>query len=114
MEDRKIGFNYKRRKIILKVNLCNNFEKIIGLMFSLRKAKPLLFEFEKPVKISIHSLFVFYPFLALWLDNKNNIVDKRVVTPFRISVSPKKKFSRLIEIPINEDNKHLIRLLVGD
>jgi uncharacterized membrane protein (UPF0127 family) len=114
MKKKRIGFNYKKKKIILDVNTCNNFEKVIGLMFSSRKAKPLLFEFEKPVKISIHSLFVFYPFLALWMDNKDNIVDKRIVDPFKISVSPNKKFSKLLEIPFNEDNRHLIELLVGD
>jgi uncharacterized membrane protein (UPF0127 family) len=96
----KIGtssFNIKNLKT------CNEFEKFSGLMFSSRKnARALLFNFRKPTNLAIHSFFVFYPFLAVWLDNKNKVVKMSIVKPFTPFVKPKKSFLKLIEIPLNE------------
>ena len=79
-------------------------------MFSSRKnARALLFNFKKPVKLAIHSFFVFYPFLAIWLDNKNKAVKISVVKPFTLFVKPKKSFLKLIEIPINEKYKKIVK-----
>ena len=76
--------------------------KIRGLMFCRREKCPaLLFEFKKPTKLKIHSCFVGFSFIALWLDNKNNILEKKVVRPWKISISPRKPFNKLLEIPIN-------------
>ena len=101
---KKIGLNYKGKKIEIDVKVCNWFEKLSGLMFCRRKkAKALLFDFEKPTKIRIHSLFVFFPFIAIWLDNENEVVDLKVVKPFKLSVSSAKPFVKLVEIPINDN-----------
>ena len=89
--------------------------KAIGLMFSGReKAEILLFEFKKPVKMRIHSFFVFYNFIAIWLDKKNNVVDWKIVKPFLPSVSSKKPFYKLVEIPINDKYSTLCSVIVGD
>ena len=53
--------------------------------------------------MAIHSFFVFFPFLAIWLDDKDKIIDSKVIKPFRFSILPSKKFVKLIEIPINKD-----------
>lgn len=67
----KFNFRYKNKKIRINVKVCSEFNKFLGLMFVRRKrAKALLFDFEKPTKISIHSWFVFFPFVAIWLDDK--------------------------------------------
>lgn len=112
---KKIKMNFNKRNFEIDLKVCNTFGKFWGLMFSKKeKAQALLFDFKKPTKIKIHSLFVFFPFIAIWLDEKNNIVDKKIIKSFRFSVSPKKHFCKLIEIPINKKYTQIVTLLVGD
>ena len=80
----------------------SEFGKGIGLMFHSREKCPaMLFEFTCPTTMRIHSLFVFFKFAAIWLDEKNNVIDMKIVKPFRFSVSCKKPFYKLVEIPLN-------------
>lgn len=97
------------------VEKCNLFMKFKGLMFCTRgKAKALLFEFKNPVKIKFHSLFVFFPFVAVWLDEKNKVIDFRVIKPFTWTISSEKKYKRLLEIPMNNLYRKIITSFVGD
>jgi len=73
--------------------------KYLGLMFRTRKTEPLLFKFNKPVRISIHSLFVFFKFKAYWYDEHGLLIESRVVKPFSINIKPSKSFSKLVEVP---------------
>jgi uncharacterized membrane protein (UPF0127 family) len=74
-----------------------------GLTFRSKKnARALLFEFSPPVRLSIHSLFVFFPFVAVWLNQKDEVIQKKVVRPWKIRIKPTKSFSKLVEIPINK------------
>ncbi|MEK6910494.1 MAG: hypothetical protein AABW82_01860 [Nanoarchaeota archaeon] len=102
-----------KKKIKVNVKKVSFFGKFFGLMFRGRDTTSLLFEFSKNVNISIHSLFVFFPFLAVWLDDKNRIIEKRIVKPFIFSAKPSKKFRKLVEIPLNNENKRIIHFLVG-
>jgi len=112
---RKINFFYKGKSFSIEAKKCNLIGKGIGLMFSRReKAKILIFEFDKERKIIIHSFFVFFPFVALWVDDKNKIVDSKIVKPFTPCVSPSTKTNLLIEIPINKKNKNLVKNLFSD
>ena len=112
---KRIGFLYKGKKFLVDAVICNSFGKFLGLMFKEKeKSHALLFDFKKPTKIKIHSLFVFFPFVAIWLDEKNKIVDLKVVKPFTFSVFSKKSFKKLIEIPLNRRYENIIKLLVGD
>ncbi len=71
----------------------------IGLMFKSSKTEPLVFTFSKETKISIHSYFVFFPFIAYWyLDNK--LIDRKIIMPFTKNIRPSKSFNKLIEVPI--------------
>ena len=98
-----------------KVKKVNGVGKIVGLMFSRReKADILLFEFKKPTKMKIHSCFVFSPFIAIWLDKGDNIIDLKRVKPFKLSFKIRKPYYKLVEIPINKRNKKIIELLDGD
>lgn len=108
-----IGFSNNDKKINLEVKLCNSiFSKIKGLMFTRKQnAKALLFNFKKPTKIKIHSFFVFFPFLALWLDDNNTIIESKIIKPFKFSISSKKPFSKFVEIPINKKYFSVIKLL---
>jgi len=105
----------KIKNINIDAKECSGWKRAIGLMFKRReKANALIFEFDKPTKMSICSLFVFFPFIAIWLDKKNEVIGSEVVKPFTISVSPKKPFSKLIEIPLNKKYNQLNKILVGD
>lgn len=109
----RINFNDKSVEIS-KVKECNWFNKIKGLMFSRReKANILLFAFDKPTKMAIHSFFVFFPFIAVWLDSKNKVIEMKVVKSFSPLVSCKKYYYKLVEIPINLQYSKIVKFLVG-
>jgi uncharacterized membrane protein (UPF0127 family) len=79
------------------------FQEARGLTFRTRKnARALLFEFEKPTNLKIHSCFVWFPFIAIWIDQKDKVIKKKIVHPWRVSINPKESFKKLIEIPIND------------
>lgn len=103
----------KFKKIKIKeVKKLSEFGKTIGLMFRRKEKCPaMLFEFKFPNKMLIHSLFVFFKFGAVWLDNKNRIVDMKIVKPFMLSVSSRKNFYKLLEIPLNKKYKKEIKIL---
>ena len=106
----KFNFKYKNKKFGISVKKLSWFRKGIGLMFSSRKkAKALLFEFQKPTKMSFTSLFVFFPFIIIWLDDKNNVLDFKKVKPFTFHISSEKPCKRVLEIPFNDNYEEIIR-----
>jgi uncharacterized membrane protein (UPF0127 family) len=112
---KKIIIHYKKKRITVIAEDCNSLRKFIGLMFSRRqKAGILMFKFKKKRKIVIHSFFVFYSFVAVWLDERNRVMDLKVVKSFIPYVSHKNKADKLIEIPINKKYDDILTLLVGD
>jgi len=106
----KIILNYKNKRLNLNVKTCNWLKMFKGLMFTCKeKARALLlFDFKRPRRMKIHSCFVFFPFIAIWLDDKNEIIDLKIVKPFRLRVIPKKSFTKLIEIPINKKYERVV------
>lgn len=102
----KITLN--KKTIDVPLRRLSLFGKIKGLMFS-RSSQILFFANTN----RIHSLFVFFSFLAVWLNDKNEIIEITMVKPFRLDVKPRKFATNLIEIPIVEDNNKIIELLVG-
>lgn len=105
----KFNFSYKRKEFNIDVKECNGINQGIGLMFK-KKSKPLLFNFKKPVGISIHSFFC-VAFIAIWF-NGNKIVDVKYVPPWKIGIKPIRPFDKFIEIPINDKNFNSIKLLI--
>lgn len=73
--------------------------KYFGLMFRTKKTKPLVFNFSKPVLIPIHSLFVFFNFVAIWFDKNNKVIDYHIVKPFSLNIKPSRPFIKLVEVP---------------
>ena len=110
----EIGLKYKGKKINLQVKKLGVFGRFIGLMFSRREnARALLFDFKKPTRTPIHSFFVFYPFIAVWLNKNWKIQELRVVNPFLPCIKPKKPFCRLVEIPLNSQYQKVLEHLFG-
>jgi len=107
--------NNSKKIKIPKVRKLGFLEKGFGLMFTRRKrARALLFEFNKPVNFHLTSLFVFFPFLAIWLDKNNNVLEKKIVRPWKITISSSvKSYYKIIEIPINKFYSSSVRDLVG-
>ncbi|MEA3399457.1 MAG: hypothetical protein U9R00_03040 [Patescibacteria group bacterium] len=109
----KILFNYKKKKISLEVRKIPKIFEGIGLMFSSKNTKPVLFSFKKSIKLKIHSYFVFYKFLALWFDEDMKLIDKKIIKPFQLGISPSRKFKYLVEIPFNSNSDEVLKFLVG-
>lgn len=106
----QFNFNYKGKTFNIDVETCDNYlSRALGLMFR-KKSKPLLFIFEKLNKQAIHSFFCI-PFIAVWFDN-DKIIDIKLVKPWRISVFPSSKFDRLLEIPVNDKNFDILKVLI--
>lgn len=115
MKNKKDCFRYNKEKICLDVKECGFFERFRGLMFRKKNFSDiLLFDFKKPVGYSIHSWFVFFDFLAVWIDENDNVIEIKRVKPFVFRIKPKQKFSRLIEIPFSDKNKKTIQKLVEE
>jgi uncharacterized membrane protein (UPF0127 family) len=114
MKFKRVDFKYKTKNFSLDFVECNFLKRISGLTFTKKSnAKALLFDFKKPVLVPIHSLFVFFDFIAVWLDEKGKVVDLKVVHPWNFSVCPTRKFNKLLEIPINNSYFKFCDSLVG-
>ncbi len=109
--------NIRHKRRIIEIN---NLKRVSwigmtkGLMFTRINTRNRIFVFNKLKKRSIHSFFVFYDFLAIWLDKDNNVIEHRVVKPFSFSIKPSRPFSRLIEIPLNKNNRKAFGFLVAE
>ena len=111
----EIGLEHRSKKIKLDVKKCGFFGIFRGLMFRRReKATALLFDFKKPRRLKIHSWFVFFPFLAVWLDDKNRILEIKMVKPWKFCVFPKKSFYKLVEIPCSSKYDNIMKFLDED
>lgn len=106
----RLNVSFNGKKISLEVKKTGFFRKGFGLMFRSRNTSNLLFEFRDFVtwKGNLTSYFVFFKFLTLWMDDKNNVVDFRIIEPFVFSVKQKNRFCKIVEIPFNGRNKKLI------
>jgi len=105
---------YKNKRFEIPVKKVSFFGKFSGLMFRTKETGNLLFDFRRDVEFSLHSFFVFFDFLVLWLDENNKVVDFRVAKPFLFSIRTKKPFRRILEIPINRKNSKIVSFFVGE
>ncbi len=104
---------YRRGKSLnLSVKKVNFFGKFVGLMFKSKNTGILMFDFGRKNMLGIHSYFVFFPFLAVWLDGKDEVLESRIIKPFTFIVKPKSSFVKLIEVPINNKNLKIIDFFV--
>jgi uncharacterized membrane protein (UPF0127 family) len=95
----KFNFYNNSKRYGVNVDLCDNiFSRTLGLMFK-KNSKPLLFLFNKFTKEPIHSLFC-VPFIAIWFNN-DQIIDIKLVKPYKLLIKPKLQYNKLLEIPRN-------------
>lgn len=87
--------------------------KYFGLMFRNSNTENLLFTFSKNGRHRFHSFFVFFPFLIVWLDEKNSIMEFKIARPFLFSIVSRKKFKKALEMPLNKKNAKVINFIVG-
>jgi len=85
-----------------------------GLMFRSCDCENLLFSFNKDVSMAIHSWFVGFDFLAVWLDKDFNVLEYKMIKPWSFHIKPKKKFRYLVEMPVNEENRDIIDKILGE
>tara|TARA_Y100000310_G_C20610062_1_gene777537 strand:- start:35 stop:379 length:345 start_codon:yes stop_codon:yes gene_type:complete len=107
----KLKIKYSGKDLELdNLVVANLFLKFRGLMFRSKKRAPtILFKGEH----ALHSYFVFFPFLTLWLDGENNVVAWKVIPSFVSYIKPKQSFSKIVEIPLNAENKKVFEFIVG-
>jgi len=105
-------FKIKSEEFTIKVKPCNTIlSKTTGLMFR-KNSPPLLFTFKKPTNQPIHSFFCL-PFIAIWfLENK--VTELRHIKPNQLSIKPKQKFTRLLEIPSNNKDFSFFHKSIDD
>lgn len=98
-------------KVRVRVKEAKGLKRFLGLMFRSKDTENLVFNFKEPTDQAIHSYFVFFPFVALWLDEKNRIMESRMIGTFKENIRPKSKFCRLVEIPLNRKNVEILKEL---
>ena len=111
----KILINNSGRTISIDAKQTGFFRRGFGLIFRGRNTENLVFDFKKEVyrRGALTSFFVFFNFLAIWLDNKNEVVEWRICKPFEPRIMPKNNFQKIVEIPFNRKNEEIIRFFVG-
>lgn len=114
-EQKKIELNLDGKKKSIVIDLVPKWFEGIGLMFKNKGyRRRLLFSFGRVSRVAIHSLFCFYEFYAVWLDNNMNILEFSKVRPFRFSVKPRRDYRYLLELQINESNFDIINFIDAD
>lgn len=102
----RYNFIYKNKAHGVDAVRCNSFQKFAGLMMKRKeKSKALLFIPSS----EIHSFFVPFNFLAVWLDSRDRVLRIDRVKPFRFRIKPPKNSSKLLEIPINKKYEDTIK-----
>ena len=109
----KVIFSDKGNEYCVECKRVSFLGRMFGLMFKSRNTHNLIFDFNRSVKLSFHSYFVFFSFLIIFLDGNNKVLYKKTVEPFTLGIKPREEYSRVIEIPLNLKNKTIIELLVG-
>lgn len=109
---KKIHLTYRGKTTEIPCQDCTILQKIRGLMFrKMENAPVLLFRFIESKYISFHSFFVFFHFVIIWLDEKNKVIEYREISPWTWRIKTNKKFSKVIEIPVNKKNSAVLEEL---
>ena len=108
----KIKIQIGKKFFTVEVKEMKGINKAIGLMFN-RDGIARLFDFKKRGRIVIHSFFC-PEFLALWMDEDNNVLESRIIKPYILRIKPKNNYVKLLEIPVNKKYLSLIDFVVDN
>ena len=97
----------------MKIIFCDTFiSKFLGLIFTRKADRALVFRFEKEKKVALHMFFVFYPIDVVYLNSDKKIVElKPYLRPFSVYF-PKHKARYVLELPAGYIQEH--SLAAGD
>jgi len=84
----------------MPIKIATGWGKYSGLMFKTKYTSPRLFVFKEDVNSSIHSWFVFFSFIVIWFDEEGEVIELRIVKPFKGKIKPSEKFRYILEIPL--------------
>jgi len=91
----------KKRIMCKKVVFMRGLKKIVGLMFKrdLAKDEAWIFEIDKPGRLSsgVHTFFCLSDILVVWLNEKSEVIDLKVMKPFSMKI-PRKEAKWVIEM----------------
>ena len=107
----EITIKNSEKRIKLPIKMASGISRYGGLMFKSIDSCNLLFDFKRDVKIAFHSILVFFPFILIWLDERNNVLEYRRVEPFTWYIFPRKPFRKVLEIPLNNANNKVLSLI---
>ncbi len=109
------------KKFLFDAEVARTFSrKLLGIMFQntpLREpfTKPLLFAFRTtgPVSNSIHSMFCFADFDAVFLDEKSRVTEiKARIKPWQVLITPSKPCKYLLELPSGWAARYAIKVRI--
>ncbi len=86
----------------MKIIWAENFwTRLRGLMFRKNRDIIIVFPMKKPerTRASIHSVFVFFTFDVVFLDENGTVVEKYTVKPFTLNLTPRNRVKYIIELP---------------
>jgi len=107
------SFVYRDKEFIVQARECSFLRRGAGLMFRTRETDNLIFSFGKEAVYPFTGIFCFSPFLIIWLDENNEIIDFKLAKPFEARLLSTKPFKKVLELPLNRQNKKIIEYLVG-
>ena len=87
-----------------KLKEAKGLQYFFGLMFQKPDSSPIFWTFKHSVYFGLHSFFCPI-FIALWYDENHNLIDQKLITPWKLFIYPKTKFTTLVEIPINNQKE---------
>ena len=103
----------KKTKLDINIKICSDiFSQSLGLMFSKKQNRALIFKLDYEKIVPLHMMFVFYPIDVLFLNKDKVVVDlKENFRPFAF-YTPKEKSIYVVEIPQGSIKK--LKAEVGD
>lgn len=103
----KIGNKNKK----INAQLCKGLAATIGFMFQFRSSYAKVLVLDEAKKAELHMFFVFFPIYAIFLNDRNRVVETALLKPFTF-YSSKKKAKYVLEMPARLARGFRVR--VGD
>ncbi|MEK6825118.1 MAG: hypothetical protein AABY02_04660 [Nanoarchaeota archaeon] len=114
LDEGALGMRYSfflgKKRLFADVAETGLFRRGLGLMFRTRNTENLCFVFKNQGNKgrALTAAFVFFPFVVVWLDKRRKVVDMRYVLPWELYIHTKRRFSTILEFPVNLPNQGMV------